>query len=101
MLYSWQLPFTLIEDDLWSWRLETPADYPTHHSLSQEVPEAGGVGLALAWAKQGPKVTASFPSRCTVAVGHRRCLSLPEPHSLTQGQRHSLCVFFFSLAMIA
>lgn len=80
MLYSWQLPFTLIQDDLWSWRLETPADYPTHHSLSQEVPEAGGEGLALVWAKQGPKVTASFPSRCTVAVGPQE---VPQPPRAT------------------
>lgn len=64
MLYSWQLPFTLEQDDLWTWRPETLPDSPTHFCLSLQVPVASpwGRGAGLGLGLTGAKVPAPFSS---------------------------------------
>lgn len=113
MLYSWQSSFTLKQDDLWSWRPWTLPDFPTHLSLSLQVPEGcccgfflGEEKLALVWVYRCPKSQPCFlpganPSRLWDC---RSCLSFPEPCSLGPASQpglgsvsasHCMCGLFF------
>lgn len=98
MLYSWQLPFTLKQDDLWGWRLETLTDYtPTTVSPGryQRLGEKGGLGLG----KIASEFAAPFPSRYTSAVGPQ---DVPQPPRATlTGFKVSITfyVYSFFLAM--
>ena len=64
MLYSWQLPFMLEQDDLWTWRPQTLPDSLTHFCLSLQVPVASpwGRGAGLGLGLSGAKVPAPFSS---------------------------------------
>lgn len=103
MLYSWQSSFTLKQDDLWSWRPRTLPDFPTHLSLSLQVPEAGAVGFSLEKRdypcpgyNRCPKSQTHFLPGVHWLWDHWKPLSIPGPCSLVASSQARLGLVFTS-----
>lgn len=102
MLYSWQWPFTLKQDDLWTWRPETLPVSPTHFCLSLQVPEAGavafpwgrgvGLGLGLTGAQSPSPIPFHVHSGHGIAGG---TLGSQSCARWVQCQHHIVCVVCF------